>query len=132
MTYNRMQMMQQVYLALWHNLQYSAKIHLVAQKARCTMRMNLYLLFLLCKRSTQSLKEAEKHCTVDAIGQRTRPNSPAHTVKTFSAKHVLTDKSTQKGSLIKLVAGCELGGQNSRDCKSSKPHKQLIWAAAEQ
>ena len=75
---------------------------------------DLYLLFLLGKRGTQSLKEAEEHCTVDAIGQRTRSDSPAHTSKTVNAMHVLIGKVSQKGSLIKLVAGCELGGPNSR------------------
>jgi len=74
----------------------------------------LYLLFLLGKRGTQSLEEAEEHCTVDAIGQRTRSDSPAHTGKMFNAMHVLIDKVSQKGSLIKLVAGCRLRGQNSR------------------
>ena len=71
---------------------------------------DLYLLFLLSKRGTQSLKEAEEHCTVDAIGQRTRSNSPAHPGKTVNAAHVLIDKVSKQGSLIKLVANCEFGG----------------------
>ena len=87
---------------------------------------DLYLLFLLGKRGTQSLKEAEEHCTVDAIGQRTRSDSPAHTCKSVKSMHVLIDQVSQKGTLNKLVAGCELRGENSRLQQHSASQTKLL------
>ncbi len=82
---------------------------------------DLYLLFLLGKRGTQSLKEAEEHCTVDAIGQCTRSDSPAHTGKTVNAMHVLIDKVSRWW----LVVSWE---DKTADCNNIEPHKQIWWA----